>query len=280
MKIKTLIIALALIINTSNLMATNIEILTFDKNKTDKDGLPRNFRDLTSFNINAIASGQFSEEELKIVRTKYADEKIIVVDLRRESHVLVNGKPVSWRQQFDQSNQGKSTQEIENDEKNRITKIKKNEKILIYRIFQKDKKNGWYNNVKPEIIRVEDVESENNLVKKYGFSYKRFAIKDHSKPEDKQIEEMVKFIKSLPKNQKIYVHCAAGKGRTTTFLTLYDIIQNSDKKTLEEILTRQYEAGGSKLDKIDNYDENWRKNLAQEKFEMIKKFYESQKIKK
>lgn len=279
MKLKTLILSLALIINSSLADAKNVELLTFDKSETSLHGLPRNFRDLSSFNLNAIASGQFSEKELLEVRHKYPTDKIIIVDLRRETHGLINGIAVSWREQFDKSNDGRKTSEILQEEKSRFSLVKKDGEILVNRIIQKDKKNGWYSEVKPEILEVTDAISEEDLVKKYGFEYKRFPIQDHAKPSEKQFYEIINFIKALPKDKKVYVHCAGGKGRTTTFLTLYDIIKNGDKLTLEEILKRQYKAGGSDLSSDDD-EENWRADLAREKLELIQKFYAENKAKK
>lgn len=273
MKSKIFICCLIFILNMPQVLAASVELLTFDKSETKKDGLPRNFRELSEFGLNAIASGQFSEKELQAIRKKYPNEKIIIVDLRRESHGLINGRAVSWREQFDKSNANKKDSEILRDEKLRLNLLKKDQQILINQIVKKDKKNGWYEKVSPQIVDVKEVATEEELAKKNGFEYKRFAVQDHAAPDQKQFLELVKFIKSLPQDKKIYVHCAAGKGRTTSFLTLYDIIKNGDKVTLEEILERQHKAGGSRLDKI-NEDEKWRENLAQEKLEMIKKFYE------
>jgi len=263
---------MSLILTTSNLQAKNVELLTFDKSEVQKNGLPRNFRDLSQFNLNAIASAQFSQKELQEIRKKFPNEKITIVDLRRESHGFVNGVSVSWREPFDASNVGKTSAQILKDEKFRLNLVKKNGQILVNKILEKDKENGWYEEVKPEILQAQEVETEENLVKKNGFSYKRFVVQDHAKPDEKQFGEMVKFIKSLPQDQKIYVHCAAGKGRTTTFLALYDIIKNGDKLTLDEILKRQHKAGGANLYEVDE-ESNWRENLAQEKLEMLKKFH-------
>lgn len=273
MKSKILICCLIFIFNIPQVLAKNVELLTFDKSESRSDGLPRNFRDLSQFGLNAIASAQFSEKELQEIRKKYPNDKIIIIDLRRESHGLINGQAVSWREPFDKSNDGKKDSVILQGEKNRLNLIKKDQQILVNQIVKKDKKNGWYTEVNPQIIDIRQVTTEEDLAKKNGFEYKRFAIQDHARPDEKQFKEIIKFIRNLPQDKKIYVHCAAGKGRTTTFLTLYDIIKNGDKLTLEEILKRQAKAGGSRLDEVDE-DEEWRKELAQEKLEMIKKFYE------
>jgi protein-tyrosine phosphatase len=263
----------SLILAASQLQAKNSEVLTFDKNETKKNGLPRNFRDLSEFGLNAIASAQFSEKELQAIRAKFPDEEIIIVDLRRESHGLINGLPVSWREKFDSSNAGKTVKQIISDEEERFNLVKKDKKIIVNKILEKDKENGWYESLKPESIEVFSATTEENLAKKNGFFYKRFVVQDHAKPDDKQMQEMLKFLLNLPANKKIYVHCAAGKGRTTTLLTFYDILKNGHELTLEEIIKRQYKIGGSNLYEVEDDEPKWRSDLAKERVEMLQKFY-------
>lgn len=39
------------------------------------------------------------------------------------------------------------------------------------------------------------------------------------------IDEFIKLYKSLPKDAWLHFHCEAGKGRTTTFLAMYDMMK-------------------------------------------------------
>ena len=247
-------------------------ILTFDTKETREDNLPRNFRDLDSLGLNAIASGQFSEAELLAVREKYQGEKIVIVDLRRESHGLINGEAVSWRAAFEKSNENKTVAEILADEKRQLNLAKKDKKIIIGKVLEKDKENGWYKEILPIITTVNKVATEEAVVKKNGFEYKRFAIQDHARPSEAELERIVAFIRALPQDQKVYVHCAAGKGRTTTFLTLYDIIKNGKTTNLKKIFKRQNSIGGARLDEISD-KEQWRQKLSQERLKMIEDFY-------
>ena len=114
-----------------------------------------------------------------------------------------------------------------------------------------------------------------NLAEKNGFEYKRFAVRDYAAPDLKQLEEMVKFIKTLPADKKIYAHCAGGEGRTTNFLVLLDIIKNGKKLSLKEILDRQAKLGGAKLDDFAKKEE-WRKKLGAERLKLIEEFYQNQ----
>ncbi len=272
MKLKKLSLFLALLFCTSKAFAIPTTILTFDIKETREDGLPHNFRDLSAINLNAIASAQFSEDELVAVRKKYPNEKIIIVDLRRESHGFVNGNAVSWRAAFEKSNENKTAAQIIASEKSELNLAKKNQQIIVNKVLEKDPDNGWYKEVQPELIAVHKTANEEFLAKKNGFIYKRFTVRDHAKPDDAEFKNIINFIKNLPENQKIYVHCAAGKGRTTTFLTLFDIIKNGKNTTLKNIFKRQSSLGGARLDDISDKEE-WRKKLSQERLKMIEDFY-------
>lgn len=268
---------MALSVNVSQALATNTEILIFDRKEKSSKNFPDAFRDLSEFDLNAIASAQFSENELQEIRKKYPGEKILIVDLRREPHGMINGEAVSWREKFNksESNSGKKNSEIIADEKLRLNAAKKNSEILVNRVVAKDKQNGWFKEVQPQIVAAQEVSTEEDLAKKYGFKYRRIAVQDHAKPEPERLDEMVNLIKNLPADEKIYVHCAAGQGRTTTFLALYDIIKNGDKLSLEAILERQHKAGGGKLYESDDEEKDeYRSMLAKERLELIKKFYD------
>jgi len=256
-------------------------ILTFDKTKNNEESfessLPRNFRDLNNpedkININAIASAQFNEEELKAIKKKYPNQKILIIDLRKESHAFVNNKPISWRSQFNLDNDEKSYQQILLDEKQKVNNLAKESQIIVSEIIKKDEKNGWFSEISPILVNVNKVETEAEIAKRNGFDYKRIAIRDHSYPDSKQLMEITSLIEKTSPQTKVYVHCAAGRGRTTTFLTIFDIIKNGHNTTLEEIFKRQYKMGGPKLDKIDE-DSKWREDLAKERLAIIKNFYE------
>lgn len=256
----------------SQATAEKASLLTFDKSEITKDGMPRNFRDLSVIGINAIASAQFSEDELQKLRQKYPNEKIVIVDLRQESHGFINGKPVLWRSYFEKINQNKKISEILSDEKLRLNAAKKDHEIVINEVVKRDKESGWYEDVAPKIITVNQAISEKDLAQKNGFEYQRFSIRDFDIPKAKEFSRMINFIKNLPEDKKIYVHCAGGRGRTAMFLVILDIIKNGKKIELEEIFKRQNKLGGARLDEISK-EEAWSKKLASERLKMLEDFY-------
>jgi len=249
-------------------------LLIYNKNNNSKSTLSKNFRDLSGLGLNAIASGQFSEDELKIIKKEYPNQKFIILDLRRESHGFINGKAVSWYGKFNKSNSNKTTNEIIKNEQILLKKLKSDKKVIISDIVKKDKEKGWFKETKEEIVDITTSETESNLAKKYGFKYKRIPVTDHNLPTPEQLQQYVDLIKNLPRDTKIYVHCAGGKGRTTTFLAIYDIIQNGKNLSLDEIISRQYKAGGSNLNKTEDEEANWNSDLKAKKLNLVQKFYE------
>lgn len=256
----------------------------FDTSKTNEEifanNLPRNFRDLseTEAKISAIASGQFSEEELLAVKQKYPKDKIIIVDLRSESHIFINGKPVLWRSEFDSANVGKNASQITADEQNKIKQITNAKKIIVADNLVKDEKSGWYSSLSPVVIDVKNAVSEQDLAKELGFGYIRIPVRDHSPPSQLQLNQMVSLIKNTPETTKIYVHCAGGKGRTTTFLAVMDILKNVKNNSFEEIIKRQHKANGANLEKLDQESE-WRLKLAEQRIDLLKNFYQKELLK-
>lgn len=58
------------------------------------------------------------------------------------------------------------------------------------------------------------------------------------------INHLVSFFEKLPKDANVYFHCSHGRGRTTTFLIIYDIFKNAHQVSLKDIIERQYCLGG------------------------------------
>ena len=126
-------------------------------------------------------------------------------------------------------------------------------------------------------VAVEKVFSEENVVKNLGGKYIRIPITDHEGPDRAAVLDIVStvddFLKSKEKHLFL-VHCKGGKGRTTTFATMYDIIENAHKLSIEEIFERQKKAGGSdflaqeKL--VDHKDKVARVKFLREFYQKIK----------
>ncbi|MDB6095744.1 MAG: hypothetical protein JWM09_22 [Francisellaceae bacterium] len=265
-------------------MSSPFPKIVFDT-AVQEPNLPVNFRMTSDFNKNvsfnsihlkalkASGSGQFSKKQLLNMLDNLPSKKIIIVDLRREYHGFVNDKPISWYANKNRYNLFSKDFNILREEQILIDNLLKFPNIKLHEVITK--KEG-------EIIQslshnwpVLSAYTEISLVPLYGLGYKRFVVLDHHKPNDIIIDEFVSWIKQLPKDTWLHFHCRKGRGRSTTFLALYDIIKNANVLTIEEIVNRQYLLGGTDLFKIPTSKEKlWKKEPLIARAQFIKKFYE------
>lgn len=226
--------------------------------------LPRHLRIFKGDPLTGVSgSGQFSEntfEEL-ILQLPVSIEELVIIDLREESHGLINGKAISWTDGlYNNLNSQKTLNEIEKDEKFRLQPVQKNKQITVR------------NKEEVLVFEIEESKTEEEFVKQKGARYIRFPVTDHLRPSDFIIDQFIEFIKILNKRDWIHLHCKAGKGRTTTFLVLLDAMMHAKKASLEEILKRQHLIGGADLTSTEKVNEV-RTKAAQKRLELIKRFY-------
>lgn len=203
-------------------------------------------------------SGQFTYENIPQLAEKiYAEaksiDKIIIVDLRLESHGFINGLPIVWKSKENRANMGLTTEEIEKDENDRL------ENLLFEGSAGK--------------ISIETASTERALIESLNFVYVRLPVLDHSHPEDELVEQLIALLQDNPSSW-VHFHCAAGKGRTTTLMALYDIYHNAKLVSLDDILRRQKEIGGDDLKKfIKRPKDPYHQKLAKKRYDFLKRFY-------
>jgi hypothetical protein len=113
---------------------------------------------------------------------------------------------------------------------------------------------------------------EEDEVKKFGFAYKSIDVGSKFIATDEQIDELVTFFDTLPKNTWVHIHCTNGAGRTSTALAMLDIMKNAPDVTLDQIVKRQYLLGSVNL--FDT--EVWKGGTyTKEELENRKKFIEN-----
>ena len=219
------------------------------------------------------ASAQLSEKGFSLLydvlrKESFADTEIYIVDLRQESHGFANGMPVSWYKEHNQANAGKSAVEVEKDEAARLNAIM--HKIVEFKPLGKHDE-ATLNKL---TIRVDTVQTEHVLAEQTGFKYVRFAAADMMFPAPEVVDEFIKFYMQLPQKHHLHFHCHAGHGRTTIFLVFYDILTYPDL-TLDEIVKRQYDLGGSNLlADEDNKADDWYTQNRRDRAKKIRRFYE------
>lgn len=223
----------------------NESIITIDS--TSSVGLPMRLRDIPTLNISG--SAQFTKEQLLNLKNSINKDNICIVDLRQESHGMINDLAISFLNPYKDLNNGFTTEQTIKAENSLLNKIKIGNTIQLYKhtgIFIKD-------------ITVDFISNESQLVTEADMQYKRFAVKDNSAPTPDIVDEFVEFIKNKPDDLHLHFHCAAGEGRTTSFMVMYQAMKNNSNLTLEQLLSYQYNIGG-----INLHDNNIQYNFLED----------------
>lgn len=269
-------ICVALLCNSCYPKNKNRVILVFDNvnSGTEKAcSQPRNYRNamlLNSLPIPISGSAQPNLQDFKYIikeAKKYVPQKnIFIVDLRKEPHALLNQKAVSWYGFRNQVTNDLETKLINNLRKLKSTKV--------YQGINKLEE-GYF--IPTTYIQepIKTITTEKKAITTLQAEYTRLLVVDHYAPEAQQVDLFLEFIKTLPPEHWVHFHCRGGKGRTSTFMVLYDIIQNASQLSLDSILNRQLNLGGSKLSKytFTATRKQWKSSAAQNRYIFIKQFY-------
>ena len=123
-------------------------------------------------------------------------------------------------------------------------------------------------------VTVESASTERDVVGGAGASYVRITVTDHARPLNDEVDRFVLAVRALPENGWAHFHCEAGRGRTTTFMVLYDMLRNANRVSLEDIVRRQ---------KILGYDYDvlqpskpgdWRAPYSEDRAAFVRAFYD------
>ena len=225
--------------------------------------------------MHASASGMMSEGEFKAVIKeirKHTNGPIYDIDLRQESHGIINGNGCSWYGLRDWGNFNKNDvfEDIIKDEKTRLNAIKGKE------ITMATLESGKYDKYAkdPKVVKAVTVMTEEEMAKANGVNYFRITALDHLWPAPQYIDRFIEFYKKLPKDAWLHFHCQAGAGRTTAFMAMLDIMTNPEVE-LTEILKRQYLIGGNYVAYTIKKpkDTDYKADFYADKARMIKWFY-------
>lgn len=234
--------------------------------------------------LRASGSAEFSANGLEAVQRelrKYTDGPIIIVDLRQETHGFLNGDAVSWCGLRNWGNLGKSDAEAAEDEQQRLQGAMGKDVNLVvlgdgkwiqdvdYMLLGRNGKMRTTRNV-----HVTDTRTEEELVRAEGMQYVRFPATDIVWPRPEVVDAFVAFVQTLPEDVWLHFHCRVGSGRTTSFLTMYDMMRNPDVPC-DDILVRQYRLGGLLFGaaKETHGGQDWQSYYGNERSFMVRKFY-------
>lgn len=124
-------------------------------------------------------------------------------------------------------------------------------------------------------IRPNLVTSEAEEAKKYGFDYKSIYIGSRFTTPDKNVDELVDFFDTLPKDVWVHFHCVHGQGRTSMLMAMLDIMRNAPRVTLKDITRRQYLLGSVDLLDTEVWENgNYTQEQLDQRKEFIVKFYD------
>lgn len=188
-------------------------------------------------NRHLSGSGQFSAMNFHqltdhVSKLTQKVDRLVIIDTRMESHGFINGQPIRWKAN-PEPNLGCGAQEIIQNEKSRLMQL-----------FRMHAFRG---------LIVDSAVAEEELISLFAMRYPELCLEyvrmptlDHCKPDDATVAAFLELIKYHP-HSWLHVHCHVGKGRTTTFMALYDMFFNAKKLSFEEIIARQREIGGQDL---------------------------------
>ncbi len=185
--------------------------------------------------LNASGSAQFSKKELEWI-IQHTSKNLILVDLRQEPHGFINGYPVTWTAPLNWTNIGKSKNTIIIDESIRLkdTLYEKYIELPSARSYKGDSVD-----LKTFIkLEVNAAEREDEVANQFNVGYFRVTVPDHSRPSDEEVDSFLRFVKNLKSDSWLHFHCRGGKGRTTTFLAMYDMLRNSSFVSFNDIIKR------------------------------------------
>lgn len=240
-------------------------ILVFDQKS------PPEFSIRKMDNLKISGSAQFSEDDL-VNALKLMQGEVWIIDLRRESHGYMNGLPISWYFPHNRSNIGLSTELLLAQEAHQISALQSKSPLIIQRITKKS--GGKIVQTIPVTVVSNSLETEKQLCQRLGLHYLRLPVTDHSRPNDEEVNHFVEFVKNQPKNSWLHFHCRGGRGRTTTFMMLYDILKNAKSDSLDKIISRQKAQGATDLFKITtDPEELWKRDLQTERKHFVESFY-------
>lgn len=228
-----------------------------DNFRKSTDDITKNklYKDINTTGLNTLnisGSSQFSHEGFKtLIKSIGKNYNIIDIDLRQESHGFINGKPINWPRTY--SSPQSTLQEITESENKKLNLIPIDKPITYFNLPCKT--------VIPKIVI-----NEETFIKDQNALYIRFPVIDGSIPTEERVDDFIKFIKNQPKNSWLHFHCKAGIGRTTTFMTMYDIYKNGDKVSLDDIINRQVALAKMGEDEINSF-------LSQKRIEFLTDFY-------
>lgn len=203
-------------------------------------------------------SSQYTQAGIALLleKLKQRAKEVVVVDLRHDDHLFVNGLNVSSFETKEALLNPRTPEMITESENGLKEYILGQSGILLHAIDTKYPKNQFDNRFNL-IIAPANVETPGELITRLGAKYLLIGSKRFSEASDDDLDRFISYMRQMPKDTWYHFHCKKGKSRTTFFMTIFDMMKNADKLSMEQILDRQYKIGGSNLLDITPKDPTW-----------------------
>jgi protein tyrosine phosphatase (PTP) superfamily phosphohydrolase (DUF442 family) len=228
--------------------------------------------DLTGLSaLRESGSSEFSAAGLKSILSKLSGP-VTVFDLRQEDHGFINGDAVSWYATNNWANVGKGLEEIVREEKGRLESLAPGASVTLS--ADSAKKGLDAAGVQTKTEKVSSCTTEEQVVRAAGAAYVRIPVSDHARPTDEEVDRFVASVRELPAGGWVHFHCRAGKGRTTTFMALYDMLRNAQRVSLQSIVGRQSLLIGDYDLLSKTADAGPRAGVAADRAAFVRAFYE------
>ena len=217
--------------------------------------------------------GQLTEEQM-IKLKQETGGKLRIIDVRQEPHVYLDGLPVTWYKSYitdikDVKNPQSGINSMKEMENEFVEFLNKNSTIATSKIH-------WGSEPVYELIEniqlsPTEILTNEQMAQKHNVEYNRFFIPVF--PESFQEKEFIELVDSISDDETVYVQCWDGTGRSTVFMTMFDILKNHEV-SLELIVERQASLGGiNTSDLYPRESSRYKRSLDRKTY--IERFYES-----
>ncbi|MFE8599050.1 phosphatase domain-containing protein [Archangium violaceum] len=197
-----------------------------------------------------------------------APERLHVLDLRQESHGFLDGAAVSWYAQHNWGGVGLGQEEVLALEAQRLRLLARGPAVWVgdARAVKEGRAPGFTE------WRPTHVQSESQALGLPSGHYLRLPTTDHLRPDDAVIDQFVRFVRELRDDAHLHLHCRGGKGRTSLFLTLLDLLWNAEHQALETVVERQRQLNDYDFHKRLDPD-SYKAAFAPERLELLTRFH-------
>jgi predicted protein tyrosine phosphatase len=198
--------------------------------------------------VYASGSSQYTKVDLELLIKKIQPHasRLVICDLRSDDHLFVNGMNVCSFQPKGSPLLERTPEAIKSAELRLKQRIKGEVGIKIRAVDSQYLSDEVEKRLSLRIYPNE-VQTPEELVRSMGAKYLLIGNKQPSGFADEDIDRLITYLQTIPENTWIHFHCKKGKGRTTLFMTMYDMLHNAGKVSMKEIVERQHRIGGSNL---------------------------------